>query len=194
MRFTRHRTLAALLTGAACCLLAACGSNDQQPGEVSGVSLAPGEEMKEGPTYVTPSMETLEGKPQPFPSHYPLKRYPNSHVTFAWVTPNLKPGIKNQVLLQTVDRPLVVGMYYKDQLIKDGWVMVSTFDNVSYSGSRWRKGDQEAEVRVSEDPYGKQAIQLMVGPILKPLHPIGQIPVPPPPKSEAVSPPTARPQ
>jgi hypothetical protein len=195
MRCTRHISLAVLLAGTACCLLTACGSEDQQqqPSEISGVSLAPGEEIKEGPPYVVPSMDTLQGKPQPFPAHYPLKRYPNSHVTFAWVTPNVKPGIKNQVVLQTVDRPLVVGAYYKADLVRDGWQLVSTFDNTSYSGSRWRKGDQEAEVRVSEDPYGKQAIQLMVGPILKPMRPIGQVPVPQPPKSGAGSPPVQRP-
>jgi hypothetical protein len=156
-------------------VLSGCGSGmggctDKGEEELSGPKNYDSSSAQQGEDtqYTEPTMANLQGKPQPFPSRYLLKQYPNSRVVMAWVKPNLKPGHKNLVLLSSTDAKPNIAVYYKQDMVKDGWELTYQNENSCFSQTIWRKktngGIQEAEVRVSPDPYGKQAVQLLCGP------------------------------
>ena len=144
--------------------LTSCGS-DVQPEKrlMPDTSLSGGE----APVYEHPDMSTLEGKPQPFPSRYPLKNYPNSKVALAFVYPRLRPGETNQVMLKSSDKIGDIATYYRRDLTKEGWTLVSSYENIIYSSTIWQKGDQQIEVRVSPDPNNMENIQLFSGTIAR---------------------------
>lgn len=146
----------------ACTLaLAGCGSEEEQ-----SVPAFNGQYGKPtAPAFTEPSMENLQGTPQQFPSKYPLKEYPNAKVTYAWVKPNLRPGMKNQVMQQTNDAIPAVRNFYIKQLSSDGWRFIDKHETSVYSSTIWQKDGYEVEVRVSPDPRGNKNVQLMYGPM-----------------------------
>lgn len=137
------------------------------PDPVAG-SLAGTESVQEdeGPQYQTPTMDNLKGIEQKFPAKYPVKKYPNSRVVMAYVRPDLKPGQKNVVLLNSSDNIPAVTNYYQKQMSLDGWTLTYSNGNSAYTELIYKKGNQEIEVRVTPDPYGKRHVQLLAGPYL----------------------------
>lgn len=119
----------------------------------------------EGPQYQQPTMDVLRGKSQLYPAKYALKRYPHSTVAMVDVRPNRGPGLKNMVMLKTTDEMPTVSSYYEKRLIAENWKVVSQYKNACYESTRWIKGDQECEVRVSPDmtTEDKKYIQLLIG-------------------------------
>jgi hypothetical protein len=154
-------------------VLGGCGSglggcNDKTEEVISGPEIYSNTNGSEAPQYMEPTMANLQGRPQQFPSRYPCAQYPNSRVVMAYVKPNLKPGQKNIVLLSSSDQKPNIAVFYKKDMIANGWEMTNQYENSCFSRTVWRKktinGIQEAEVRVSPDPYHKQAVQLLTGP------------------------------
>lgn len=119
---------------------------------------------QEGPQYQQPSMDNLKGKPQLFPAKYAVKRYPNSRVVMAYVRPDLLPGQKNVVLLNSSDQQQVISEYYLQNMVKDGWKVTYRAENSAFSQITYQKGNQEAEVRIMADPQGRKHVQLLSGP------------------------------
>jgi hypothetical protein len=118
----------------------------------------------EGPQYQHPTTDNLQGVEQKFPARYPVPRYPNSRVVMASVRPNLVPGQHNIVLLKSSDQGIRISSYYRTELPKQGWKLSFQLENLSFTQLRYRKGDQEIEVRVMPDPQGRQHVQLVSGP------------------------------
>jgi hypothetical protein len=160
------------LTALSTILIAGCGGGaggcgEQKPGDQGDQMVQLNAPMveEEGPQYQTPTTENLQpGKAQKFPTKYPARRYPNSRVVMAHVEPNLRPGQHNVVLLNSSDNQKVIARYYNEDLTKNGWKVVYASGNSAYSQIKYQKGDQEVEVRVFDDPYGKQHVQLLSGP------------------------------
>ncbi len=153
---------AGYLTVLICSLgLAGCGSDE--PGEIPAFNGQYGQAS--APQFTEPSMENLQGTPQQFPSKYPLKEYPNAKVTYAWVKPNLRPGMKNQVMQRTNDAIPAIRNFYIKQLSTDGWRFIEKHETSVYSSTLWQKDGYEVEVRVSPDPKGNKNVQLMYGPV-----------------------------
>ena len=125
---------------------------------------ATGSSNEEGPQYQQPTTENLQGTEQKFPAKYPVMRYPNSRVVMASVRPNLVPGQHNIVLLKSTDHGIRISSYYRTELPKQGWKLTYQLQNLSFTQLRYRKGDQEIEVRVMPDPQGRQHVQLVSGP------------------------------
>jgi hypothetical protein len=165
----KERLVAYMLSiSAVSAILAGCGqqqSDDQTSSSTSGTGTF---ESTTAPQYLEPTLDNLKGKPQPFPSKYPLTRFPRGKVTFALVRRDLPPGWKNQVMLN-VTEPSKDGIvhYYRNELQTGGWKLVSQYENPIYSSTIWQKGDREVEVRVSPDQYNNQNVQLFEGPIYK---------------------------
>ena len=187
---TAKYALLLAIASSAAFVLASCGSksDDQQivgvpynPSTTSTATTTGNSSSAEldddvGPQYTQPSMDTLRGVRQKFPAHYTLKRYPRARMVIAWVSPHLQPGWKNQVMLKSDDPPQLIATYYKRDLSKEGWKMISQYENPAYSSTIWRKDGQEAEVRVSPDQYNKENIQLFVGPLPLPSKDVAQTP------------------
>lgn len=162
---TRCTTFISMLlaVSASAALLSACGSNEEE--QVTTLEGSYGD--ADAPQYTEPTIENLKGKPQKFPSRYPMQKYPNAKVTYAWVKKDLRPGMKNNVVMTTTDEIPTVRNFYIAQLVKDGWRLVDKYETLVYTSSTWQKDGFEAIVRVTIDPYGKKSVQLMYGPIKK---------------------------
>lgn len=150
-------------------LLSACSTSPEDQGGKSGwgnVSIfslqAP---STKAPKYMEPTMDNLMGKPQPFPSEYPVVQYPNSKVILAQVRPVYTERKPNMVVLSSRDNIPQVASYYKQRLVAEGWKFQSAFENSAYSSTIWLKENQQAEVRVSPAPQeGEQIIQVLISP------------------------------
>jgi hypothetical protein len=162
-----HKVTYISLLICACSLVTSCGQTPELTTVGSGAA-------QDAPQYVEPTMDVLRGKEQPFPSKYPLSRYPRSRVTYARVRPlaSLPPGHTNQVML-SVPEPTkdVIVTYYKQEMKDGGWDLVDKWEAQSYSSTIWRKGDLQVEVRVSPDQYDNQNVQLFYGPAYKRQYP-----------------------
>jgi hypothetical protein len=157
-------------------LLTSCSSqSDQQIGTIPDYSSSEsqstatndkdGDENVVGPQFAHPTMNTLRGiTKQRFPAKYPLVRYPHSQVFLVRTYPDLKWPERNQVMLKSEEPTAEIADFYKGDLSKQGWQLVSKYENPRYSSTKWRKGDQEAEIRVSPDPQSRNNIQLFIGP------------------------------
>ncbi len=145
------------------CAVALTGCGSEEPADIPAISGQYGEST--APQFTEPSMENLQGTPQQFPSKYPLKEYPHAKVTYAWVKPNLRPGMKNQVMQQTRDNIPAVRNFYIKQLSTDGWRFIHKYETSIYSSTIWQKDGYEIEVRISPDPRGNKNLQLMYGPM-----------------------------
>lgn len=132
-------------------------------GAVTLNETTPGED--EGPSFQTPTMENLMGKPQKFPAGFPVRRYPNGQVAFVRTERVLYPGWKNQVMLKTTDSVQRVASFYRYDFAKAGWAKVRDYQNPAYSSTVWQKDGTEVEVRVSPDPDGNECVQLFSGPV-----------------------------
>jgi hypothetical protein len=162
-----------VLAFASTALLAGCGGgiggcNEAEQVQYGGPTVIGSDSESlsadEGPQYQTPTMGNLQGLEQKFPKKYPVKRYPNSRVVMCYVRPDLKPGQKNVVLLNSSDAIPTVGYFYKEQMARDGWKLEYVNENSAFTQLMYKKGDQSAEVRITPDPYGKRHVQLLAGP------------------------------
>ncbi len=145
-------------------------SSDNPNGIASGMSgfnAGAFNQEPEGPQYQQPNMDVLKGKPQLFPSRYPIKRYPGAKVTMVDVRPNRPPGYKNLVMMATADPSKRISGFYQHQMIGEQWKKVSEYRNDIYECSRWVKGDLEAEVRIMPDLVAsnsdKKYVQILYG-------------------------------
>lgn len=158
--------------------LAACSNTPEDKSNKAGVIIEGGAQFKEssdstpmeieGPQYQQPTMDVLKGKPQLFPAKYAVKRYPNSVVAMVDVRPNRPPGFKNMVMLKTSDDYPKVSYFYEEKLVADGWKKFYQYRNPAYESTKWERGDQEIEIRISPDmrTSDKKYVQLFQG--LKP--------------------------
>lgn len=143
-------------------------SSDNPNGAASGLSgFNAFSQEPEGPQYQQPNMDVLKGKPQLFPSRYPIKRYPGAKVTMVDVRPNRPPGYKNLVMMATGDPNTRISGFYQRQMIGEQWKKVGEYRNEIYEASRWVKGDLEAEVRIMPDLVAsnndKKFVQILYG-------------------------------
>jgi hypothetical protein len=170
------------------------GEDNQQQGGGGGFHL-PGTEKnnasntgsnqgveEEGPQYQQPTMDVVKGKPQKFPTRYPIKRYPNAQVALVDVRPNRPPGYMNHVMLKTMDNIPSVDSFYRDKMVEDQWKKTYEYHNEIYDSTKWEKGDLLCEIRISQDfsqPNGKRLVQLLYGlrpkRIMKPTGPMPNI-------------------
>lgn len=144
-------------------LLAGCGQEEAS----NNFSYNEGK-SGEAPQYLDPGMDQLRGKEQPFPSKFPVSRYPRTRVAFASVKPNLPAGYRNQVMLSAAE-PSKDGIvrYYGSELQGGGWKKVYEWEADYFSSTKWQKDGVELEVRVSPDNHGKQNVQLFYGKVAK---------------------------
>lgn len=158
--------ISTLLLGGCGSGLGGCGeSNEQVQMVMPDASTSLGTPVEEeGPQYQAPTIEVLQGKPQKFPTKYPLKKYPNSQVVMALVEPNLRPGLKNVVTLKTPDQKPNVVNFYRNEIAKEGYKPTYDYQNLSFGRSKWIKDGKEIEVRVCPHPSGQRTIQLLEGP------------------------------
>ncbi len=99
--------------------------------------------------------------PSEFPSDFPI--YPGSKITGSFSTTGDKGSKGTSVVWETGDAASKVGEWYKTELPKAGWTVVTTYSQGDSTTLTFEKGNYSGFIGVTKGSEGKTTISVTVG-------------------------------